>query len=90
MAAHLRPRGADYHESRERKRSELDKARGRQLQRLVGRHAPRGSENEEGLPAALEPIVGDTSTISRQVLERVQALKVVDWYPCHGIGFGKT
>ncbi len=37
----------------------------RLLQRLVGRHAVRGSQNEEVPPAALEPIVGDTSTVAR-------------------------
>ncbi|MGH2609169.1 MAG: hypothetical protein ACRDHF_08770, partial [Tepidiformaceae bacterium] len=71
-------------------RPRMDQAAGGQLQRLVRRHALRGSENEEVLPAALEPIVGDTSTVSRQVFEPVQAVKVVDWYPCHGLGFGET
>ncbi len=40
--------------------------------------------------AALEPVVGNTSTVSRQVFERVQPVKVIDRYLCHGLGFGKT
>jgi hypothetical protein len=40
--------------------------------------------------ARLEPVVSDTSTVSRQVLECVQPVEVVDRYLCHGLRFSET
>jgi hypothetical protein len=38
----------------------------------------------------LKPVVRDTSTVSRQVLECVQPIEVVDRYLCHGFRFRET
>jgi hypothetical protein len=39
---------------------------------------------------ALEPVVSDTSTVSRQVFESVEPVEVVDGYLCHGLGLSEA
>jgi hypothetical protein len=56
------------------------------LERGLGRTARVGPHREP----ALEPVVSDTSTVSRQVFEPVQPIEVVDRYLCHGLWYGET
>jgi hypothetical protein len=38
----------------------------------------------------LEPVIGDATTISRQIFEGIQTVEVVDRYLRHSVGFGEA